>query len=652
MAAPRPPKGFVSLTHAEGHLDQVYDTIGICVDHFLPTKSRGTDFTTTFMLSDPGWFNGLGMKFRFFNEKINQLPQIQQNGDAVILRKVKTKEFNGQPIGMAYGRVGWVVLSGPSIQASTCPNGSDIKFSTSEGVGRAPPPTTDELKYIKEIRSMMDSSSLKPPPVPTALDVEHQIKEAGGIVPQRKEKWRLVRDLTVLGSATHNFADLFGEVRKIWSSDYGRVTLSLTDYTSNKRLYNYSQEPQSRDGDDFGHTSLSHEKWPGPWGRLTIEVLLFDAHAEYARSRVQVGMYVLIKNCQIKLDPNGSRLEAACRGDREDMSKVNISIYPPNQAQNDERFKDLLRRRLEYSKLAKINGLRFGFDQSGKKDSTKRSIHTANNTEADVDIDVDVAGPQKQKKSKRRERKRKILDGSEQPKTAAGPGVSQLNPSVRCNKIEVPVKSVSDILGLETLKRETPGGREFSLPFQNCCYKTRLKVVDYYPHNIADFSVPRLVTEYDSLSDNEDTDDFHLTLTAAQNNPHSVRWEWRFFLVVEDASTQAKAADTHQNQMVLLVADTDGDFLLREEACNLRASPQDLAKLREKLFVLWGNLQEEKEKTTSGSKDFNIKVQSIPFECLIKEYGVPEPRTGNSSIRELKFHRMFRMRGTTIALDG
>jgi hypothetical protein len=65
---------------------------------------------------------------------------------------------------------------------------------------------------------------------------------------------------------------------------------------------------------------------------------------------------------------------------------------------------------------------------------------------------------------------------------------------------------------------------------------------------------------------------------------------------------------------------------------SLRASPQALSSLREKLFLLWGDLEEIK----SRSKSTNLpnqdqeqnedaaprKPKSKPFECCLKEYGI------------------------------
>jgi hypothetical protein len=47
-----------------------------------------------------------------------------------------------------------------------------------------------------------------------------------------------------------------------------------------------------------------------------------------------------------------------------------------------------------------------------------------------------------------------------------------------------------------------------------------------------------------------------------------------------------------------------------------------LSAIREKLFLLWGNLEEQKTTALASGEPLG-RVSSIPFECHIKEYGVP-----------------------------
>ncbi len=75
------------------------------------------------------------------------------------------------------------------------------------------------------------------------------------------------------------------------------------------------------------------------------------------------------------------------------------------------------------------------------------------------------------------------------------------------------------------------------------------------------------------------------------------------------------------------------DRISLTNARSLRKDPQALARLREKLFVLWGDLEELK---ASGSNDM---PSNTAFECCIKEYGVKVDE------EYIRVHRLF---GTTI----
>lgn len=64
---------------------------------------------------------------------------------------------------------------------------------------------------------------------------------------------------------------------------------------------------------------------------------------------------------------------------------------------------------------------------------------------------------------------------------------------------------------------------------------------------------------------------------------------------------------------------------------SLRKSPAALDTLREKLFLLWGDLEERKAREASALKQVNGNLASPgkgeaprmkPFQCCLKEYGV------------------------------
>lgn len=73
------------------------------------------------------------------------------------------------------------------------------------------------------------------------------------------------------------------------------------------------------------------------------------------------------------------------------------------------------------------------------------------------------------------------------------------------------------------------------LPFSNVKYRVVVRVVDFSPNTLEEFTVAGRPSEYKCLSDDdEDTSGYD-----ADSADESATWEWRFKLLLEDASTRA-----------------------------------------------------------------------------------------------------------------
>ncbi|KAL8903995.1 MAG: hypothetical protein Q9207_003575, partial [Kuettlingeria erythrocarpa] len=191
----------------------------------------------------------------------------------------------------------------------------------------------------------------------------------------------------------------------------------------------------------------------------------------------------------------------------------------------------------------------------------------------------------------------------------------------------------------------------YTLPFQNLKSRALVRIVDFFPPNIADFAVrKREKSEFDVLSEcsadsssseddqrrrplPDDTETEEENDAASQradddnNADHTPKWEWRFALVLEDASSSKPTSTTPPTErLTAYVTEADAVFLLKLDACNLRRKSQALAALREKLFLLWGDLEERKETKAAGEREEQAEPKSMPFECCIKEYGVRSRR--------------------------
>lgn len=125
------------------------------------------------------------------------------------------------------------------------------------------------------------------------------------------------------------------------------------------------------------------------------------------------------------------------------------------------------------------------------------------------------------------------------------------NYTVKTRFYDVPVRSLGSILSAETHINTSPGGITYQLPFQNVCYKSVVRVVDFFPPNLEEFAVKvpnePIVAHADSMDDNR----IHMI------------WEWRFCLLVE--GTEPLPPNETRQRMKLYVCGADGEHLLDSE---------------------------------------------------------------------------------------
>ena len=146
-----------------------------------------------------------------------------------------------------------------------------------------------------------------------------------------------------------------------------------------------------------------------------------------------------------------------------------------------------------------------------------------------------------------------------------------MNCKVRCNHPAVRPTPIPTILATDVHETTTPSGVTYHLPFQNICTRASVRVVDYFPPNLADFAVPCKISEYDVLSDNDSADsDVEVNENRRQwddghgSDEEKIRWEWRFYLLLEDAKASPK--DGSDTRLRALVVDKDAEMLLKMNA--------------------------------------------------------------------------------------
>ena len=219
---------------------------------------------------------------------------------------------------------------------------------------------------------------------------------------------------------------------------------------------------------------------------------------------------------------------------------------------------------------------------------------------------------------------------------------------------------------------------KLQLPFTNLNYRSNVNVVDFMPASLEDFAVPKkMSSEFDVLSDNEEDSnsesDSETEVDLTQDSSTELGWQWRFYLQLEDAiATPGK----EKERVWVSVDNQSAQCLMSLDASNLRRSPQDLDALRQKLFLLWGELEEHKalkenkraksvqaaqrgeapqhssdDEGGTNLKASNEKVCSRPFPCCIRQYGVKVRETDPAKAdagKGKRWQRMFALFGTKI----
>jgi protection-of-telomeres protein 1 len=115
------------------------------------------------------------------------------------------------------------------------------------------------------------------------------------------------------------------------------------------------------------------------------------------------------------------------------------------------------------------------------------------------------------------------------------------------------MSSVTEIIHNPSLKTIDAKGVDIVLPFVNAKYRTRIRVVDFFPHNLEEFAR--------SMAD----PDWHTALQKSDLGEmrQNTRWEWGFVLLVENANV---AAGTTPERLRLFVNNPAGQHLLNMNA--------------------------------------------------------------------------------------
>lgn len=219
-----------------------------------------------------------------------------------------------------------------------------------------------------------------------------------------------------------------------------------------------------------------------------------------------------------------------------------------------------------------------------------------------------------------------------------------------CEHPKQPLTAIAKILERHVYRTTSMSQpHEIPLPFNCVKYRAIARVSDFFPRDIQDFASWRKPSEFDIL---RDTADSASSMSDSELGSGSeVIWEWRFSLRLQDAAKPAKQASS--DALWVVVDNAAAQLLLGFDACDLRTDTNALGKLRERLSLLWGNLEQlkaEKRKRAEATKarkkakqppldssdaegtstqpqgsapqPNNLELDNQPFACCIRQYGV------------------------------
>ncbi|KAI7146420.1 hypothetical protein KC352_g29034, partial [Hortaea werneckii] len=168
------------------------------------------------------------------------------------------------------------------------------------------------------------------------------------------------------------------------------------------------------------------------------------------------------------------------------------------------------------------------------------------------------------------------------------------------------------------------------IPFINANYRIQARVVDFEPSAIEDFAVPAIPDAERELS----------PIDMEFTQPSTPGYEWFFSLLLEE---DGGGGERERERIWVHLQHEEAQYLLgreMEDPQDLRKAPQLLAKLRERLCILWGNLEE---------KGPDEPISNRPFECCVQEYGQEmDEEDEEKALVPMGWKRLYRLSGTTI----
>ncbi|KAM0518604.1 hypothetical protein ACHAPE_004368 [Trichoderma viride] len=669
------PSSFTSIQdlHKRGHGNLV-NVIGIIKDFKPPIRTRGTDHKCEICLYDryteDGSFDSITLNI--FRPQ-NEMPD-PGFGDVIVLFQAKLQERHHAFSLVTHWDTDIHLYSASQISHS--PEGA-LKALRPQQRNTKRSPGQSIHEYVARFHHSIDKSCIP-------SEVESQHIKAKSIT--ANEKFKELKDVQM-----DKYADVIVQLVRQPYDTADRITLWISDFTENDGFFHFEWKGPviraDKPVDPYEHESTmpygpgSGGEWKGPFGKRSMQVTCYDQHAAYIREQnLSMGSWVMLRNLQIKYGHNLANLEGFLRGERNDPDgKINIMQMDATDTESpNPRLKEALRRKRGYEELKKIQSQEiFNASWAGKKRKSDLA-------------EMGITSSDKPKRNKNKKKTKKKSTGHEGSVTSSAvvstvSSANDNNSNVKCEFENKPISTFEDILDPLYHKTKINGKEiELQLPFVNWNYRADVRVINFMPPDLRDFAQPKKMSEYAMLSDYEESDADSDEERGSIADRAAVRqWEWRFFLELEDANSSEDKGGTKKTLWVA-VNNFSAQCLLNLDASDLHQDEDSLDVLRDRLFLLWGELEEKKSigeenkrraaraalsntnlnRPPSHSSDDegpapqkqeaelrSSQISNLPFSCCIRQYGVKvrEKDPAKADAGEGKrWQRMFGLFGTKI----
>ncbi|KAI1206282.1 uncharacterized protein F4807DRAFT_439563 [Annulohypoxylon truncatum] len=632
---------------------KLVSVIGLVKDRRAPRETSGADWKSTLTIYDKSIEDEpeRGLPVNIFRPQA-EMPEPDAT-DVVVILSAKVQSYRGEVSLLTHRSTVIHVYSARQIPK---PPKSAKQALEAPLRPKDRPPGDPEHEYV----SWLYHSIVKDT-IPDAEEFENLVSQSRNY----KDKFQTLSDIH-----DNQFCDTIVNVVREPYDQMGTTTLWVSDYTENEAFYKFSWNAgdvsDGRDGDPYGYTTknITPSTWAGPYGKRSMQVTCFGMDADFAQKEVRAGDWIFLRNLHVKYGHNLNNLEGFVREDRTAFySGLKIEILQTDDPETiDGRLKEAIRRKRDYEKLKKQQQKSF----AANEDNTKRKAE--NQTEGKM--------TSKKRRALERAQKNKEVDDREKEKEAR----LGLNEQIKCENIDQPIFAVPSIIKPVQYKTTVKGQEvELTLPFTCARYRANVRVVDFRPSRLADFTTWRKNLEYDALSDHSGDSDSESGDDGTLNRYAGKKiWEWRFSLLLEDADPKHKGED---NRFWAVVGNTEAQLLLNLDATDLRANPDDLDTLREKLLQLWGNLEECKQqelqrqamdkkrvaanqpppsspprpsssRRVETTNNIETALSNKPFSCCVRQYGIKirekDPLKADADDGK-RWQRMFALFGTKIS---